>query len=158
MLCTPSNSIFFHLIPASGVVPIASSHCGYSRCTDAVWDAPVGDGTHSCGGRIHSLQRVYGYDERDCGYDESGACRQVTEEYPDICTCAKKIDPVKDPGLTKAPDLTIHLHWRMMDATPRHGGFNELFQKLWWVARSFVPMHIAIQQQDKGLPTVEFNK
>lgn len=73
-----------------------ATYCGYSSCTQQVWDAMATDGTgsYSCGSRISWLQS-------NEGDSEAVACEKVASEFPDICLC----DP-QTPVLTPNPTLT----------------------------------------------------
>mmetsp|Transcript_10491 Transcript_10491/g.22092 ORF Transcript_10491/g.22092 Transcript_10491/m.22092 type:complete len:481 (+) Transcript_10491:330-1772(+) len=52
--------------------------CGCSRCTDAVWNTNAGE--YTWGERISWV-------EANSNLNKADACRQVSEEYPDTCTC-----------------------------------------------------------------------
>jgi len=67
-----------------------SPQCGCDRCTDDVWNTVVD--RYSCGNRITYLQNSNEATLANVGittgpFDEAGACRFVSEEFPDICTC-----------------------------------------------------------------------
>jgi beta-glucanase (GH16 family) len=60
----------------------ATSYCGCSFCTQAVWDTVVtdGGGSYSCGSRIKWLQSAQ-------GYSEAAACAKIAAEFQGTCTC-----------------------------------------------------------------------
>merc|ERR1711933_642600 len=70
--------------------PVAP-RCGCETCTEAVWDTTV-DG-YTCGARISfvrdsdvaTLESVSIFTGP---FDEEGACRFVSDEFPDVCTCS----------------------------------------------------------------------
>ena len=72
--------------------PVAESRCGCTKCTNDVWNALAtdGDGTFSCGNRINWMKE-------NEGMDKAGACRYVTDEFPDICTCTCDDDDNNNP-------------------------------------------------------------
>jgi hypothetical protein len=53
-------------------------------------------GKFSCGNRIDWI-------EANMGYDELSACRYVTDEFPEICTCTCGSTPVVSPFLSPQP-------------------------------------------------------
>jgi hypothetical protein len=57
-----------------------TAFCGDVTCTQEVWGRDA-DG-HSCGARISWLQTQEGG-----RYSNLAACKKVTNEFPDICTC-----------------------------------------------------------------------
>jgi len=70
--------------------PSSTKHCGCDQCTDNVWNTIV-DG-HSCGNRINFVkdsdeETLVSVGIYNGPFDEAGACRLVTEEFPNICTC-----------------------------------------------------------------------
>ena len=69
--------------------PPSTSYCGCDSCTEEVWNTPAIDsvGSFTCGSRITWLQT-------DRGFDEVGACRKVSDEFPNG-PCGPLCDPTK---------------------------------------------------------------
>jgi len=69
--------------------PSSTSYCGCDSCTEEVWNTPATDsaGSFTCGSRIAWLQT-------DRGYDEAGACTQVSDEFANG-PCGPACDPNK---------------------------------------------------------------
>jgi len=64
--------------------------CGCSSCTENVWNTLAGD--YTCGARISWLQAqsyetLLGLGITNGPLDEAGACKAVSEEFSEICTC-----------------------------------------------------------------------
>jgi len=70
--------------------PTSPMLCGCDRCTADVWNTVV-DG-YSCGNRISFVRdsdndTLISVGITDGPFDEAGACKFVSDEFPDICTC-----------------------------------------------------------------------
>ena len=67
----------------------SSFECGCSKCTNAVWNTRAGD--HTCGDRITWV-------EQNSPKDRTGACKVVSEEFPETCTCDCGFSPRPPPS------------------------------------------------------------
>lgn len=97
------------------ILPPSSPRCGCDSCTEDVWNT-LADG-YTCGGRISFLRdsdevTLVNVGILDGPFDEAGACRFVSEEFPSICTCLcgddddeDNADPTSSPTLppTQSP-------------------------------------------------------
>jgi len=86
----------------------ASPRCGCESCTESVWNT-LADG-YTCGGRISfardsDVATLQSVGINNGPLDEAGACRLVTEEFPDICTCTCDAD-TSSPTLSPTPPPT----------------------------------------------------
>jgi hypothetical protein len=85
--------------------------CGCDECTEDVWNT-FADG-YKCGDRISFLRDSDQETLLSVGittgpFDETSACRIVTEEFPDICTCACLEDTESPtPPPTTSPTLLL---------------------------------------------------
>lgn len=86
--------------PSNAPTESSIAHCGCEKCSEEVWNT-FADG-YKCGDRIAfvrdsdestllSIGIVHG------PFDEAGACRFVSEEFPDICTCLCDDEPTLLP-------------------------------------------------------------
>ena len=89
-------------------LPTESSpnHCGCDRCTEQVWNT-LADG-HKCGDRISYIRDSDESTLISIGittgpFDEEGACKFVTDEFPDVCTC--DCTEIATPEPTPSPTL-----------------------------------------------------
>ena len=88
--------------PTSNLTP----RCGCETCTEDVWER-MADG-YTCGSRIGFVrdsdkETLLGVDITTGPFDEEGACRFVTNEFPNICTChcsAEEKDPTGSPTIS----------------------------------------------------------
>merc|ERR1712157_708564 len=79
--------------------PPVPPRCGCNTCTEDVWNTLV-DG-YTCGARISfvrdsdvaTLENVQIFTGP---FDEEGACRFVSDEFPDVCTCSCDGDELED--------------------------------------------------------------
>jgi hypothetical protein len=76
--------------PTPSPTSASPKRCGCDRCTDDVWER-MADG-HTCGNRISFVRdsdndTLVSVGITNGPFDEAGACRLVTEEFPNICTC-----------------------------------------------------------------------
>jgi len=122
--------------PVAAPVPVptySSYRCGCETCTEAVWSTFAGGFT--CGARISFLrdsdeETLINVGVTTGPFDESQACRYVTDEYPDICTCA--CDSTT-PAPTKTPTLRPTRQPTSVPTSPSrfHCGCNECTDEVW---------------------------
>ena len=100
----PTTSSTFPPTPPS-VAPVL--RCGCDKCTEDGWNTIV-DG-HSCGNRINFVkdsdeETLVSVGITTGPYDEAGACRFVSDQFPDSCTCVCDSGN-EDDITTSAPTL-----------------------------------------------------
>ena len=115
--CDPSKCSGNDPAPSPDPSP---SLCGCSSCTEEVWNTLAGEPAYSCGSRISWLQAqdietLLNIGVTEGLLDEAAACRLVSEEFPETCTC-NPVDcnepstisptPLPTPSPTPLPTLS----------------------------------------------------
>ena len=100
------------VVPAPIATPVAApvqaptlSRCECDKCTEEVWNTLANE--YSCGDRISFLKDSDEETLINVGittgpYDEAGACRFVSDEFPTICTCTCDNEN-NSPPITASP-------------------------------------------------------
>jgi hypothetical protein len=109
--------------------------CGCNKCTEDVWNALAGE--YSCGDRISFLEASDEATLLNMGINtgplnEEGACRFVTEEFPNICTCiCDDDDPTPAPIPIPVPDDPTFAPTKTPVASTFRCGCNKCTEDIW---------------------------